>query len=254
MMTLIASRWRAATASVKLRAGGTANAACTVKAPSTLGTFLASAGEEPRVAGPGLGRWGGTRRRTIHHRPGCELMARLRPGQHRSGRRAPRRGHGHQLHSWGGIRLPQDKGPFLHHHANRVPACAISSIPEDGGRRLEITKCRARMRTCGPLLDRFAANAAWLAVQVLTWHAASVSSKNPAAETAHTVDWSYWSMAELNQLVNNALPAKGQSTHRTMIPCEVCCRIFVIGIALSRAKIGRCLNLANTHGSRYSRQ
>ena len=60
------------------------------------------------------------------------------PGQHRSGRRplpagdggssAPRRGQrtthraGRQrlLHSWGGIRLPQDKGALLHHHP---PTC-----------------------------------------------------------------------------------------------------------------------------------
>ena len=60
-----------------LRTGRTAGAlGCVVKAPSTLGTFLRSfrwgprppAGSgEPEVAGPGLARWGGTRRRTIHH-------------------------------------------------------------------------------------------------------------------------------------------------------------------------------------------
>ena len=59
-----------------LRTGGTAGAiGCVVKAPSTLGTFLRSfrgprppAGSgEPRVTGPGLGCWSGTRRRAIHH-------------------------------------------------------------------------------------------------------------------------------------------------------------------------------------------
>ena len=58
-----------------LRAGGTAGAiGCTVKAPSTLGTFLRSfrwgpcppAGSgEPRAAGTGLVGWGGTGRRAI---------------------------------------------------------------------------------------------------------------------------------------------------------------------------------------------
>ena len=60
-----------------LRTGGTAQTlGCVVKAPSTLGTFLRSfrwghVRQLDRVsreaAGTGLGRWGGTRRRTIHH-------------------------------------------------------------------------------------------------------------------------------------------------------------------------------------------
>ena len=60
-----------------LRAGGTDRVlGCVIKAPSTLGDLPAEfpvgprapAGSgEPGVAGPGLGRWGGTRRRTIHH-------------------------------------------------------------------------------------------------------------------------------------------------------------------------------------------
>ena len=60
-----------------LRTGRTAGAlGCVVKAPSTLGTFLRSFRwghvrqldrVSRTVAGPGLGRWGGTRRRTIHH-------------------------------------------------------------------------------------------------------------------------------------------------------------------------------------------
>ena len=36
---------------------------------------------EPRVAGPGLGGWGRTRRRTIHHRPRFDHLRDLRPGQ-----------------------------------------------------------------------------------------------------------------------------------------------------------------------------
>ena len=43
---------------------------------------------EPRVAGPCLGRWGGTRRRTIHHRPGLHHLRDLRVGQ--GGRPPPR--------------------------------------------------------------------------------------------------------------------------------------------------------------------
>ena len=60
-----------------LRAGGTDRVlGCVIKAPSTLGDLPAEfpvgprapAGSgEPGVAGWGLGRWGGTRRRTIHH-------------------------------------------------------------------------------------------------------------------------------------------------------------------------------------------
>ena len=74
-----------------LRTGGTAcTLGGTVKAPSTLGTFLRSfrwgprppAGPgEPRVAGPGLGRWGRTRRRAIHHRPRFHHLRDLRSGQ-----------------------------------------------------------------------------------------------------------------------------------------------------------------------------
>ena len=62
-----------------LRTGGTAcTLGSTVKAPSTLGTFLRSFRwghvrqldrVQPAVAGPGLGRRGGTRRRAVHHRP-----------------------------------------------------------------------------------------------------------------------------------------------------------------------------------------
>ena len=60
-----------------LRTGRTAGAlGCVVKAPSTLGDVPAQlpvgprppAGSgEPGAAGSSLGRWGGTRRRTIHH-------------------------------------------------------------------------------------------------------------------------------------------------------------------------------------------
>ena len=81
MMTLVASTLAGgdciADADV-LRTGGTARTlGGTVKAPSTLGTFLRSfrwghVGQldrvEPRVAGPGLGGWGGTRRRAPDHR------------------------------------------------------------------------------------------------------------------------------------------------------------------------------------------
>ena len=60
-----------------LRTGGTARTlGGTVKAPSILGTFLRSfrwgprpsvGPGEPRVAGTGLGGWGRTRRRAVHH-------------------------------------------------------------------------------------------------------------------------------------------------------------------------------------------
>ena len=74
-----------------LRTGRTASAiGCVVKAPSTLGTFLRSfrwgprppAGSgEPGVAGPGLGRWGRTRRRAPDHRPGLHHLRDIRSGQ-----------------------------------------------------------------------------------------------------------------------------------------------------------------------------
>ena len=80
MLTLVASALAGGDcidAADALRAGGTDRVlGCVIKAPSTLGTFLRSfpvgprapAGSgEPGVAGWGLGRWGGTRRRTIHH-------------------------------------------------------------------------------------------------------------------------------------------------------------------------------------------
>ena len=46
----------------------------TVKAPSTLGTFLCSFRWGHVPAGPGLGRWSRTRRRAIHHRPGLHHL------------------------------------------------------------------------------------------------------------------------------------------------------------------------------------
>ena len=76
-----------------LRAGRTYSVlGCMVKAPSTLGTFLRSfrlgprppAGPgEPGTAGPGLGRWGGTRRRAADHRPGLHHLRDLPTNQRR---------------------------------------------------------------------------------------------------------------------------------------------------------------------------
>ena len=43
---------------------------------------------EPGTAGPGLGRWGGTRRRAVHHRPRFHHLRDLRTGQ--GGRTPPR--------------------------------------------------------------------------------------------------------------------------------------------------------------------
>ena len=76
-----------------LRTGGTTRAlGGTVKAPSTLGTFLpgdlpaefpvgpreAAGSGEPGVAGPGLGRWSGTpileQSRAVDHRPGLHHL------------------------------------------------------------------------------------------------------------------------------------------------------------------------------------
>ena len=81
MMTLVASALAGGDCiddADVLRTGGTARTlGGTVKAPSTLGTFLRSFRwghvrqldrVEPRVAGPGLGGWGGTRRRAPDHR------------------------------------------------------------------------------------------------------------------------------------------------------------------------------------------
>ena len=98
-----------------LRAGGTASAiGCVVKAPSTLGPFCAVSGGpcppagpgEPGVAGPGVGRRGRTRRRSVDHRPGLHPLRDLRavqggispPWVHRPARLSPdpRRGRGHR--------------------------------------------------------------------------------------------------------------------------------------------------------------
>ena len=62
---------------------------CVVKAPSTLGTFLPASGGgmsvnstgEPPVVGPGLGRWGRTRRLAPDHRPGLDHLRDLWTGQ-----------------------------------------------------------------------------------------------------------------------------------------------------------------------------
>ena len=166
-----------------LRTGGTAcTLGGTVKAPSTMGTFHRSfrwghvrqpGPGEPGAAGPGLGRWGRTRRRDVHHRPRFHHLRDLRTGQGgrppttaipasgattrcwpsaagtgdvlmsrlREGRANTARGAAHSLretvgrvryargqrttqatgrqrvvHSWRGIRLPQDGCPLLHHH------------------------------------------------------------------------------------------------------------------------------------------
>ena len=173
MMTLVASALAGGDCIDDADALRTGGMACTLggtlKAPSTLGTFPAQlpvgprppAGPgEPRVAGPGLGDWGRTRRRAIHHRPRFHHLRDLRSGQ--GGRAPPRlyrqaglspavgRGRRHRgradvpaaraagdggtgalrrgqrtthatgrqrvLHSWRGIRLPQDGCPLLHHH------------------------------------------------------------------------------------------------------------------------------------------
>ena len=80
MMTLVASALAGGDCiddADALRTGGTAcTLGGTVKAPSTLGTFLRSLPVGPRpstrpgeppVAGPGLAGRGGTRRRAVHH-------------------------------------------------------------------------------------------------------------------------------------------------------------------------------------------
>ena len=78
-----------------LRAGSTERVlGCVVKAPSTLGNFLRSfqwghvrqlGSGGPGTADPSLGRWGGTRRRSVDHRPGFHRLRDLRTVQ---GRRA----------------------------------------------------------------------------------------------------------------------------------------------------------------------
>ena len=180
-----------------LRTGGTAcTLGGTVKAPSTLGTFLRSfrwghVRQLDRVSRELLARawagWGRTRRRAVHHRPRFHHLRDLRtgqggrppprlyrqaglppaaghrrrhrrradvpaargPGQHRPRRRplpagdggtgALRRGQrtthatGRQrvLHSWRGIRLPQDGCPLLHHHPPTRPPQGVEAIPEE---------------------------------------------------------------------------------------------------------------------------
>ena len=189
MMTLIASALAGGDCiddADALRAGGTAGVLdCTVKAPSTLGTFLRSfrwghvrqldrvsrellarawaAGAGPGdapftidldsticetygLAKEGARHHGYTGQRGYHPLlavaagTGDVLMARLREGRANTARGAAHflretvgrvrhagatgqltmRADSGFLHSWGRIRLPQDKGPFLHHHP---PAC-----------------------------------------------------------------------------------------------------------------------------------
>ena len=137
MMTLIASALAGGDCiddADALRAGGTAGVLdCTVKAPSTLGTFLQLpvgprppvGPGEPRVAGPCLGRWGGTRRRTIHHRPGLHHLRDLRVGQggrspswlHRPAGLSPAAGRGrwHRRRADG----PSARGPGQHRSGRR---------------------------------------------------------------------------------------------------------------------------------------
>ena len=144
-----------------LRAGGTARVlGCVVKAhppwdlPAEfpVGPRAATRPGEPGVAGPGVGRRGRTRRRSVDHRPGLHPLRDLRavqggrapPWVHRPARLSPdpRRGPlpagdgglgapcrshrtthhaGRQrlLHPCHRRRLPKDEGPFLHH---RPPA------------------------------------------------------------------------------------------------------------------------------------
>ena len=206
MMTLVASALAGGDCiddADVLRTGGTAcTLGGTVKAPSTLGTFLRSfrwghVRQLDRVsrellarawqagAGPGdgpltidmdsticetygLAKEGATPPRLYRqaglppavgrrrrHRRRADGRLREGPGQHRSRRRplpagdggtgALRRGQrtthatGRQrvLHSWRGIRLPQDGCPLLHHHPASTKACTISSrrYPKMPGRR-----------------------------------------------------------------------------------------------------------------------
>ena len=101
MMTLVASALAGGDCiddADALRTGGTTcTLGGTVKAPSTPGHLSAqlpvgprpsTRPGEPGAAGPGLGRWGGTRRRAVHHRPRFHHLRDLRSGQ--GGRTPPR--------------------------------------------------------------------------------------------------------------------------------------------------------------------
>ena len=80
---------------------------------------------EPGVAGPGLGCWGGTRRRAVDHRPGLHHLRDLRSGQggcpppqlHRPARLSPAagRGRGHRRGADG----PAAQGPGQHGSGRR---------------------------------------------------------------------------------------------------------------------------------------
>ena len=78
-----------------LRAGGTARVFSTALAQGSLhpghlpaqlqvGPCPPTGPGEPRVAGPGLGGWGRTRRRTLDYRPGLHHLRDLRTGQGRA--------------------------------------------------------------------------------------------------------------------------------------------------------------------------
>ena len=88
---------------------------------------------EPGSAGPGLGRWGGTRRRAVHHRPRFHHLRDLRTGQggcppprlYRQAGLSPAAGRGRRHR--GRVDVPAARGPGQHCSGRR-------SLPaRDGG-------------------------------------------------------------------------------------------------------------------------
>ena len=149
MMTLVASALAGGDCiddADVLRTGGTARAlGGTVKAPSTPAFARAGSGYlpaqlsvgpcppvgpgEPRVAGPGLGGWGRTRRRPIHHRPRFDHLRDLRAGQrgrppprlHRQAGLSPAAGR--RRRNWRRADVPAARGPRQHRPGRRpLPA------------------------------------------------------------------------------------------------------------------------------------
>ena len=133
------------------RTGGTARTmGGTVKAPSTLGTFLRSfrwghVRQLDRVSRQllvrGLGRWGGTRRRAVHHRPRFHHLRDLRTGQ--GGRATPRLHRQAGLSPTAGRRrrhrrgadVPSARGPRQHRPGRRpLPARDGGAVRYAGAR------------------------------------------------------------------------------------------------------------------------
>ena len=82
---------------------------------------------EPRVAGPGLGGWGRTRRRTIHHRPRFDHLRDLRPSQ--GGRPPPRLPGAPWVRDQNQVLCPSHSYRIRSHSSTRIPVITSTRPP-----------------------------------------------------------------------------------------------------------------------------